>query len=78
MTWEQNEGIFRAIGNEANVRTCIITAEDGWPFDPTHILRVKELINPEVFEMLPGSHYLHADPESADRVAETIINFLKT
>ena len=78
MTWEQNEGIFKALGSTDQVETCIITAKDGWPFDPYHISRVKELINPKVFKSLPGSHYFHADPDTADLVAETVLDFFGT
>jgi pimeloyl-ACP methyl ester carboxylesterase len=75
ITQEQNEGIFRALG-ESQVDTCILLAEKGWPFRPEFITKAKELIKPRTLQTLPGSHYLHADPASAPAVIDAVLEFL--
>jgi hypothetical protein len=78
MTWEQNEGIFISIRNNSNdIKTCVLTATDGWPFELYQAKRLKELMRPKIFQTLPGSHYFHSDPDTADLVAETILDFLQ-
>ena len=72
MTWEQSEGIFDAV--EADV--CLLIAEEGFPFKPSHIERTKELLQPKLLKTLPGGHYFHADPETADAVVVSILEFL--
>jgi pimeloyl-ACP methyl ester carboxylesterase len=37
-----------------------------------------ELLQPQVFETLPGSHHFHADPDSVDAVADRVVQFLLT
>ena len=75
ITQEQNEGIFRALG-ESQVDTCILLAENGWPFRPEFITKAKDLIKPRTLQTLPGSHYLHADPASAPAVIDAVLEFL--
>jgi pimeloyl-ACP methyl ester carboxylesterase len=73
MTWHQVEGIFDAVDSQV----CILLAENGWPFDPSKIERTKELLAPSHFQILPGSHYFHADPGTAEAVAEAVLQFLR-
>jgi pimeloyl-ACP methyl ester carboxylesterase len=56
--------------------TCVLTAKDGMPFPLDSIQRLKELLQPKVFESLPGSHHFHADPDSSDGVVDAILRFL--
>ncbi|CAB9516477.1 Serine hydrolase-like protein DDB_G0286239 [Seminavis robusta] len=58
--------------------TCILLAEDGWPFEQERLDGVKERIQPQQFAILPGSHHFHADPASADLVSEHILQFLES
>ena len=71
MTWEQSEGIFESI---RNTDCFILLAEDGWPFEKVE--EAKIIINPIRFQSLPGSHYFHADPLTADAVADAVLDFL--
>jgi pimeloyl-ACP methyl ester carboxylesterase len=72
MTWHQVEGIFDAVDSQV----CLLLAENGWPFDPFKIERTKELLTPSHFQILPGSHYFHADPGTAEAVAQAVLQFL--
>ncbi|KAG7348370.1 alpha/beta fold family hydrolase [Nitzschia inconspicua] len=56
--------------------TCLLTAQDGMPFPPDSISRIRELLQPKVVESLPGSHHFHADPDTADAVVDTIVSFI--
>lgn len=83
MTWSQVEGIFQAIGHarenkddKHNLEICILLAQDGWPFPDDHMTSTLELLKPTVFQTLPGSHYFHADPETADPVVDAIVEFV--
>ena len=73
MTWDQVQGIFNAIRSDV----CLLVAQEGWPFDPAQLDRTKELLQPVMYRELPGCHYFHADPETADAVAEAVVQFLK-
>ena len=75
ITQEQNEGIFRALG-ESHVDTCILLGDKGWPFRPEFMAKAMELIQPRILRTLPGGHYLHADPESAPAVINSVLEFL--
>jgi pimeloyl-ACP methyl ester carboxylesterase len=68
----QNEALFHAVQSP----TCILLAKDGWPFDEEIMNTGKELLQPQIFEMLPGSHHFHTDPDTADVVVEHIVTFL--
>ena len=72
MTWPQSEGIFKVI--EAD--TCLLIAEDGYPFKPDHMEQATGLLQPKLMRTLSGSHYFHADPETADTVVDSIMKFL--
>lgn len=76
-TQEQNEGIFRTLGG-SRVDTCILLAVDGWPFPKDVSDKAFELIRPRMLRTLPGSHYLHADPETAPAVLDSVLEFLST
>lgn len=56
--------------------TCLLLAEDGWPFDSERLEAVKQRLQPTKFEILPGSHHFHADPDTADNVAMHVKEFL--
>jgi pimeloyl-ACP methyl ester carboxylesterase len=73
MTWEQNEGVFESVGP---TDCCLLLADDGWPFDPYQMERTKNLLDPVVFHSLPGSHFFHADPLTADAVTDAVLEFL--
>ena len=57
--------------------TCVLLGEDGWPIEEARKSQLQETLHPAVFATLPGSHHLHADPDTADRVTSEIISFLQ-
>jgi pimeloyl-ACP methyl ester carboxylesterase len=70
-TIEQIDGFFRDI----SCRTLWLRAESGWPY-PTKLLdRAEAILLPEL-RVLPGSHHFHADPDTAEQVALTILEAL--
>ena len=71
-TIEQTEALYRHL----KCPTCLITGKDGWPFDKDLVERAKLLIKPTVDVLLPGSHHLHADPDTSDVVLQHILSFL--
>ncbi len=71
MTQEQIQSILEAV----ECPVCILAAEDGYPFEKDRIERMVTALNPEIHKILPGSHHLHADPDTADAVVEAIYEF---
>jgi len=71
-TPEQVDAVF----DDIQCPTALVLAEDGWPFDEERAKATIERLKPVVHTTLPGSHHFHADPETADRVAEEVISFL--
>jgi len=56
--------------------TALFLAKEGWPFDQKRLDSTKQRLQPKQLIVLPGSHHFHADPTTADAVAEHIIQFL--
>ena len=56
---------------------CILAAKDGYPFAKDRIDRFVSALKPETYKILPGSHHLHADPDTADAVVDEICNFIR-
>jgi pimeloyl-ACP methyl ester carboxylesterase len=73
MTADQNEAIYKAITSP----TALLLAKDGWPFDELSNQKTIDLLGPQVFKTLEGSHHFHADPETSDLVADQVIEFLE-
>lgn len=67
---EQVEAIYRMI----DCPVAMILARDGWPFEGMD-RRIK-LLRPAVLETLPGSHHLHADPDTSGRVVDVVRGFM--
>jgi pimeloyl-ACP methyl ester carboxylesterase len=65
------------IMKEVEAPVCILSAEDGYPFEKDRIDRAIQNLKPKICKTLPGSHHLHADPDTADAVVDTIYDFLK-
>lgn len=88
-TPEQSEAVYNDI-RTSDCQVCLLRAEDGWPFfedefqesanpgTPQPITREQmlALLQPAVCKTLPGSHHFHADPDTAEQVAEEVISFL--
>eukprot|EP00545_Synedropsis_sp_CCMP1620_P000890 CAMPEP_0119006482 /NCGR_PEP_ID=MMETSP1176-20130426/2317_1 /TAXON_ID=265551 /ORGANISM="Synedropsis recta cf, Strain CCMP1620" /LENGTH=305 /DNA_ID=CAMNT_0006958395 /DNA_START=66 /DNA_END=979 /DNA_ORIENTATION=- len=64
MTTEQVEAMQVAV----QCPTYLMLAEDGWPYDADMLESTKERLQPTRFDVLPGSHHFHADPDTADAV----------
>jgi len=71
LTAEQIDAIMSGI----QCPVCILAAEDGYPFANDRIRRAVDKLKPEVLETLPGSHHLHADPDTADAVVDRVYDF---
>jgi pimeloyl-ACP methyl ester carboxylesterase len=68
---EQVDALARAV----ECPTCIIAGEEGWPFKQDRIDTVLSLLEP-VHHILPGSHHLHADPDSCEAVLDVVLDFV--
>lgn len=53
MTWDQVQGCFKAIQHK---NICLLIAEQGWPWLEEQMEQTKELLQPTVFDVLPGDH----------------------
>eukprot|EP00536_Pseudo-nitzschia_multiseries_P011460 jgi/Psemu1/259842/estExt_Genewise1Plus.C_3920001 len=71
LTAEQIESILERV----DCQVCLLAAEDGYPFPQDRIDRVVARLEPEMYEILPGSHHFHADPDTAGAVVEKICEF---
>merc|ERR1712194_39917 len=75
-TREQVEAFFRHV-QVSGTPVCFLYAADGWPMDAGDANMISELLQPECFKRLSGSHHLHAAPDSVDVVANEIVLFLE-
>jgi len=71
MTKEQIRSIMEAV----ECPVCILDAKDGYPFAQDRIDRTIQTLEPQIYKVLPGSHHLHADPDTADAVVDTVHEF---
>lgn len=71
LTVEQIQSILEGV----ECPVCIIAAEDGYPFAKDRIDRVIAALEPQTYQILPGSHHLHADPDTADAVVDVVCDF---
>jgi len=71
LTTEQIQSIL----DKVDCPVCLLAAHDGYPFARDRIDRVLKALKPQIYEILPGSHHLHADPESADAVVDQVYEF---
>jgi pimeloyl-ACP methyl ester carboxylesterase len=71
-TAEQTESLYR----DTQCDTLLLIGKDGWPFGEEVLKQVKQALQPSMFAELPGSHHFHMDAHTADKVAETLIEFL--
>lgn len=71
-TQEQSESLYTGIKCEC----CLLLGHDGMPWGEERTERIKGLLKPSMFEILPGSHHFHMDPDSADKVADFVVKFL--
>jgi pimeloyl-ACP methyl ester carboxylesterase len=72
-TMEQVDDYWRNIA----CPTYWLRAEYGWPYSQTLMDRSERLLGDKAtVEYFPGSHHFHADPETADQVAQAIVEYL--
>lgn len=72
-TPEQVDVIYR----DVRCPVCLLHATDGWPADPRSIDSIGAILRPVVTKELKGSHYFHADPETAEAVIDEVVRFLE-
>jgi pimeloyl-ACP methyl ester carboxylesterase len=72
-TPEQVDALYTTL---SATNTGLFLAHQGWPFDIVRNQHSLELLQPNVFETLPGSHHFHADPDTYERVVERVAAFL--
>lgn len=73
LTAEQIQSILETV----ECPVCILAGKDGYPFAQDRIDRVVAALEPDVHEILPGSHHLHADPDTADAVVDVVYDFFR-
>ena len=69
----QVQGLYQSL----KCPRALFLGQDGWPFTPELLQIVLDGLQPAVFEKLPGSHHLHADPDSAGALAEHVLKFIQ-
>ena len=57
--------------------TCVLVAEDGWPFDSEQVEKSINILKPCVLKKLPGSHHFHMDLDNASQVSSVVTDFLR-
>ncbi|KAL7566571.1 hypothetical protein ACA910_000639 [Epithemia clementina (nom. ined.)] len=72
LTWEQTQALYQ----DLQCPVALLLAKDGWPFDEDKVKEARDLLKPVMFETLPGSHHFHADPDTAGKVSEKVVEFL--
>jgi len=65
-----------ALYNDVQCPTLLLKAKEGWPTDNDAFKSITNILQPIVKEF-PGSHYFHADPDTASEVIHEVIEFLK-
>mmetsp|Transcript_61621 Transcript_61621/g.74127 ORF Transcript_61621/g.74127 Transcript_61621/m.74127 type:complete len:372 (-) Transcript_61621:285-1400(-) len=71
-TTEQVESLI----SDIECPVCCIQADNGWPIPESQIKRALSLLKPTLHKKLPGSHHLHADPDSFDEMLVCVQQFL--
>ena len=66
-----------ALMDDVRCPTCLLLANEGWPLDRASFDQSLQILQPAMFQQLPGSHHFHADPIDAPAVSDAIIDFLK-
>ncbi|KAL3915597.1 MAG: hypothetical protein SGILL_005576 [Bacillariaceae sp.] len=75
-TRDQVEGFWKAI----QCPVLFLVAEDGWPFPSALMEQCQAWVRHKgnlTFKKLHGSHHFHADPDTADAVAKTAVEFIQ-
>mmetsp|Transcript_2283 Transcript_2283/g.6308 ORF Transcript_2283/g.6308 Transcript_2283/m.6308 type:complete len:284 (+) Transcript_2283:66-917(+) len=73
---EQVHSFYRVVAEQ--VDSCLLLGDDGWPASPAETQFVKGALQPNKFEVLPGSHHFHMDPDTYEAVANSVYDFLIT
>ena len=66
-----------AIQSAIQCPVLVILGDEGMPALPKMLQVCQDSLRPAKAVTLPGSHHLHADPETAGAVCETVLDFLK-
>jgi hypothetical protein len=76
LTQAHVDEFYKAVA-DSSTRSCVLLAEEGMPFPVSMTEHTRDTLQTETFKKLPGSHHFHADPDSADAVADAIISFMQ-
>lgn len=76
LTENQLMQMYKDVVNQ-KTSTCLLTAIDGMPFPPDKVSIVRNLLKPDMYKSLPGSHHFHSDPDGVDGVVDAIITWLQ-
>lgn len=75
-TLDQAFDFWKAI-RDGQVPTLWLRAQNGWPFSTRWLDRAESFLGTlGTIRTLEGSHHFHADPETVDSVAATILDHL--
>ena len=75
LTDDQMQSVYESLQSN---RVLVVLGETGYPMDPTRVARVRETLQPTQVITLPGSHHLHADPDTAPAVVNVVYDFITT
>ena len=67
---------FHSLLDDINCPTCVLKANDGWPIPSENEEKFIRILQPIIFQPLPGSHHFHSDPEHSFAVSNAITEFL--
>lgn len=76
LTEIQLEQLYKDVANQ-KTSTCLLTAIDGMPFPPDQVSRIRNLLKPDAYQSLLGSHHFHSDPDSVEGVVIEIVSWLR-
>jgi len=75
LSQEQVNQLYIDVAN-SSAKVCFLIAKDGLPYPQSMVSNARDLLKPQVFKTLDGSHHFHMDADSAQSVANEIIGFV--
>ena len=76
--YHQEEGLLSIFSALRDVPVLAVGAEHGWPFDEEAVAkRMARLHRLTAVRVSDASHHCHADPQSAEAVADAVVEFVE-